>query len=166
MNNLNKELLNPWDLDSYEDNEIKWAIEESVSHMYTEATKTHGITPTQIKTESIPNTFECCVCYGDGQTLNKTSSVPIAGKIITQCRHDICAECYTKIIMAHGKQSQCPLCRTYYVEENAHSLNEAPEPRPQIVLNEMNQLALYDVLQMLNIRPPLVYSGRNFLFHF
>jgi hypothetical protein len=163
---MNRELLTPWDLDSNEDNEMKWAIEESLEYMETEAKKTHVITPSQIKTESNSNTFECCVCYGDGQTLNNASPVPIAGKIITQCRHDICAECYTKIIMIHGSQSQCPMCRRYYVQENVHSLNETSEPRPHIVLNEVNQLALYDVLEMLNIRPPRVYSGRNFLFQF
>lgn len=63
--------------------------------------------------------FECCVCYSDG-TL-KDEGIHLTGKIITNCKHEICAICYTKIIFKDGRLSLCPLCRQPYCKQEISS---------------------------------------------
>jgi hypothetical protein len=63
--------------------------------------------------------FECCVCYGDGTS--KDEDIYLTGKIMTKCKHEICAICYTKIILKDGRLSLCPLCRQSYCKQEISS---------------------------------------------
>lgn len=97
---------------------------------------------------SIIKPFECVVCYGDGTTPDKVS-----GKIISACKHEICANCYTHILMHTGKNSCCPICRAKYWKETQNYV-ETDILNNFVDHEEIGQLALFDILQRLQIRPP------------
>ena len=86
--------------------------------------------------------FECVVCYGDGTTPEKVS-----GKILSDCKHEICANCYTHILMLSGKNSCCPICRTKYWKEQVGYL----ELNDLVPHEEIGQLALSEILQRLSL---------------
>jgi len=65
--------------------------------------------------------FECIICYGDGLNLDN-----LAGQIITRCGHTMCAPCYTKILVIHGEDTTCPMCRAKIYE-----YEETKEPEPE-----------------------------------
>jgi hypothetical protein len=107
-----------------------------------------------------PKTWECCVCYNAGDKIPEGQPATVTGRVQTVCKHDICGTCYTRIIMDKGKDSLCPICRGHYW------VKETQEPAP--VLNPQNP-ALIDVLRILQIEPPRVYTmlnTRNLLFEF
>jgi hypothetical protein len=66
--------------------------------------------------------FECIICYSDGLNMDN-----LAGQIITRCGHTMCAPCYTKILVIHGEDTTCPMCRAkiYEYEETKEPEAEA-----------------------------------------
>jgi hypothetical protein len=65
----------------------------------------------QVKQEPQAKQFECIICYGDGLNVEN-----LAGQIITRCGHTMCAPCYTKILVMHGEDTTCPMCRAKIYE--------------------------------------------------
>jgi len=101
-------------------------------------------------------TWECTVCYGDGTKLPEGQPAQVTGRIETACKHNICATCYTRIIMEKGKEALCPVCRDKYWKQESEAPEEAGLP-------------LIDILRILQIEPPRIYPQiniRNILFDF
>jgi hypothetical protein len=67
----------------------------------------------QVEVKQLEETkkFECIICYGDGLNVEN-----LAGQIITRCGHNMCAPCYTKILVMHGEDTTCPMCRAKIYE--------------------------------------------------
>jgi hypothetical protein len=115
----------------------------------------------QLKQEPEPNEqvqevkkFECIICYGDGLNVEN-----LAGQIITRCGHSMCAPCYTKILVMHGEDTTCPMCRAKIYE-----YEETKEPEPEAGPEETAQDALDYAARILEsisrfelITPPRVY---------
>ena len=59
---------------------------------------------TELVTEVVSSTtsWECCVCYEDGKS---------TGQLTLSCNHNVCLECYTKLITANRDAPPCPMCR-------------------------------------------------------
>ena len=52
--------------------------------------------------------FECAVCYTDGQSGIVTP---------TCCSHKICLTCYTNIVINNPSNPLCPQCRAEYIKK-------------------------------------------------
>jgi len=52
--------------------------------------------------------FECPVCY----TKDKSES----GVVEPTCKHSICINCYSTILLKDKKESSCPCCRKKYLK--------------------------------------------------
>lgn len=107
--------------------------------------------------------FECCVCYNEGTKIPEDQPATVTGRIQPACKHDICGTCYTRIIMEKGKESLCPICRGRYwtLQQEQQTLQESN-------MFQESQ-SLIDVLRMLQIQPPRVYTlanSRNIVFDF
>lgn len=98
----------------------------------------------QVEVKQVQETkkFECIICYGDGLNVEN-----LAGQIITRCGHTMCAPCYTKILVMHGEDTTCPMCRAkiYEYEETKEPDVEAG-PLPE----ETAQDALAYAARILN----------------
>jgi hypothetical protein len=59
---------------------------------------------TELVTEVVSPTtsWECCVCYEDGKS---------TGQLTLSCNHNVCLECYTKLLTANLDSPPCPMCR-------------------------------------------------------
>jgi len=100
--------------------------------------------------------FECSVCYGDGKTFNNNAISSPSGKIITRCKHDICASCYTNIIIMNGKKSTCPVCRGKYLEEEVEEIEE--ELYHPHITQRLDLLDLFEmILPRINIRREYIF---------
>ena len=111
-------------------------------------------TPEPILSKTPEHTWECIVCYSDGTKLPEGQPAQVTGRIETACKHNICATCYTRIIMEKGKEALCPVCRDKYWKTGA-----TPD----------TGLPLIDILRILQIEPPRMYPAintRNLLFDF
>lgn len=124
--------------------------------------------PAPVEQVQEPKKFECIICYGDGLNLEN-----LAGQIITRCGHTMCAPCYTKILVMHGEDTTCPMCRAKIYEYEETKEPDA-EAGPIVQQEETAQDALAWAARILNsiaayelntppsiIRTPRYYNGSS-----
>jgi hypothetical protein len=72
--------------------------------------------------------FLCSVCY--------TESESEAGLVKpASCKHKICMECFSRIIMEHKENSKCPECRTNYLKQTELQNNKNNNTEQEFMVN-------------------------------
>jgi hypothetical protein len=88
--------------------------------------------------------FVCAVCYEE----NEGESGLVKPAL---CKHKICMECFSKIVMEHKENAKCPECRMTYLKQDENIKQDAAAfPFNEENNNENNNLLINDEIGQLN----------------